>query len=162
MKKIVFVDMDGVLFNFWGGTNTSRIECQAKEQNPPEMFLKGFFRNLKPNPGAKEFVTLMDSSPHYELHIASTPSSKNLWSATEKMECVEEHFPTLLREKTHLIQDKGLLLGDYLIDDYREKWEPVFKGTFIWFNELKPMESWNRAIIKLANDIKDEKNKHRD
>lgn len=152
-KKIVFVDMDGVLVNFWGSTKTTRIECKAKEQYPPEMFVKGFFRNLKPNPGSKEFVALMDSSPHYELHIASTPSSKNLWSATEKMECVEEHFPTLLREKTHLIQDKGLLLGDYLIDDYREKWEPVFKGTFIWFDELNPKKSWENAINILADRI---------
>lgn len=157
--KIPFLDMDGVLVDFWGGCNTNRAQCKRMGVEPPEMFEKGFFRNLKPNEGSKEFVELIEKkhANDFELHIASKPSTKNLWGATEKFQWVEEHFPSLLRHRTHLIQDKGLLRGHYLVDDYREKWEPVFKGKFIWFDELKPRESWENVYNILMEDLRSEK-----
>lgn len=145
--KIVFLDMDGPLANFPKGAGT---EPGQWADDPPAMFEKGFYRNLEVMPGAREAVTKLLKMPHLEIHIASKPTTKNLNCATEKFEWVEEHFPELLRGRLHLIQDKGLLIGDYLIDDYRERWEPVFKGKFIWFDERTPELSWQKVLEEVS------------
>lgn len=144
MKKIVYLDMDGVLANFWLG-----VGREDAEWNPPEMYVKGFFRNLPIMPGAREAVAELLANPNIDLYIASKPDSKNLDSATEKFQWINEHFPALIK-KIFLTCDKGHLNGDYLIDDNEEEWGPKFKGTFLRFDEHKPIESWDRILRLLS------------
>lgn len=152
-KKIVFVDMDGVLADFDG-------DVKIHIKDPPEMFVPGFFRNLKVLSGAHEAVAELLSLPHLEVYIGSKPTSGNLSSATEKFEWVARHFPRLLK-RIVLVCDKRLLHGDYLIDDDK-RWQGSFKGKFLHFDKNKPEESWKvileRLRIKeLSTKEKDEK-----
>jgi 5'(3')-deoxyribonucleotidase len=143
MKKIVYLDMDGVIADFWGGVGRPNPEW-----NPPEMYVKGFFRKLEVMPGAKKAVAELLANPNLDVYIASKPDSKNLDSATEKFEWIREHFPALLK-KIFLTCDKGHLNGHYLIDDNIEEWGPKFKGTFLHFDEHNPIESWHKILLKL-------------
>jgi 5'(3')-deoxyribonucleotidase len=140
MKKIVYLDMDGVLANFWLG-----VGRENPEWNPPEMYVKGFFRNLPVVPGAREAVSVLLANPNLDVYIASKPDSTNLYSATEKYEWIREHFPELIK-KIFLTCDKGHLNGDFLVDDNISEWGEKFKGTFLHFYERQPLESWARIL----------------
>lgn len=142
--KILYLDMDGVLADFRAGVGRPNAEW-----NPPEMYVKGFFRDLPLMAGAKDAVAELLKHNYLDVYIASKPTHDNLWCATEKYQWLEEHFPMLLK-KTFLACDKGHLNGDYLIDDDLKQWGPKFKGTLLHFDEYKPVESWNRILPYLA------------
>jgi len=150
--KIAYFDMDGVLANFSKGAGVEPGYQKTPDTvYPPAMWELGFYRNLEVMPGAKEAMAILEAHPGLEIHIASKPSTKALSSATEKLEWIEEHFPMFLRGRTHIIQNKGLLLGDYLIDDYLY-WEDLFQGTFIRFDETDPIKSWKNVVNILTRD----------
>lgn len=141
-KKIIYIDMDGVLANFRGG-----IDRENAEWNPPEMYAVSFFRNLKVMPGAREAISTLLNNPKLDVYIASKPVTKlhGLHCATEKYQWVLEYFPELI-QKIFLTCDKGHLNGDYLIDDDKNQWGDKFKGTFLHFDEFNPEESWKRML----------------
>ena len=140
MKKLLFIDLDGVLADFRKGIGRPNYEA-----DPPEMFLPGFYRNLPLMPFAKECLPKLLAIPTINVYIASKITTKTLYCATDKLLWVQEHFPTLLK-KTHLTCDKGHLLGDYLIDDDIKRWGKKFTGEFIHFDELNPKESWDYIL----------------
>jgi len=146
VSKILHFDMDGVLVDFASGIPypPDRItETGRWWDDPKEMQEKGFFRKLPLMPGAKEAIEHLMKDHHLDIHIASKPLT-NGFCASEKFEWVAEHLPFLLK-KTHLIQDKGLLHGDYLVDDDM-RWKSVFKGHMFLFNSEKPLESWKTIL----------------
>ena len=132
MKTIVYLDMDGVLANFW------QAVAEPHAHDPPEMFVQGFFRNLKPNPGAKEAVAELLEYEGLDIYIASKPTTKNLFCATWKFPVGRD--PALLR-KMFLTCDKGHLIGDYLVDDDSLRWSKDFRGRTLHFDEKRPEES---------------------
>lgn len=134
--KIVYLDMDGPLADFNAGIGRPNFE-----KDPPEMFVRGFFRSLPVVAGAKDAVNQLLTHPYLDVFIATKPTTGNLWCATEKFQWIEEHFPSLLK-KMMVVCDKGHLNGDYLIDDDKAQWEPRFQGTFLHFNQFDPLASW--------------------
>lgn len=145
MKKIVFIDMDGVLADFDAAITS------GPGYDPPEMFVPGFFRNLKVIDGAKEAVASILANPNLEVYIGSKMTSKVPTCATEKVEWIKEHFPELLRSMV-LCCDKSLLRGNFLIDDDVERWGHKFKGAFVHFDRTKPKQEWQR-IANFFRDI---------
>lgn len=146
VPKILHFDMDGVLVDFAGAIPypPDRItESGRWWDDPKEMREKGFFRNLSLMPGAKECIEHLIKDHHLDIHIASKPLT-NAFCASEKFEWVEQHLPALIK-KTHLIQDKGLLVGDYLVDDDL-RWKDRFKGHMFVFNSEKPRESFKTVL----------------
>lgn len=138
---IVFLDMDGVLADFDGAIPPGSGE------DPPEMFVPGFFRNLKVMPGAAAAVGALMADPRYEVYIGSKPTTKATTCATEKYEWVGEHFPKLLR-RIVLVCDKRLLRGDFLVDDDK-KWM-TFEGEFIYFDRTNPRREWVNVLQVLG------------
>lgn len=136
-KKIVFVDLDGVLADFTVAAGLKRGEWV---DDPPAMFEKGFFLNLPIIPSAKLSMKILLDISELDIYIATKPTTKNMHSATEKYQWVNRYFPELLR-KIFLTCDKGLLRGDYLIDD-SPRWSSAFKGKFLYFDEAQPETSW--------------------
>lgn len=143
MKKIIYLDLDGVLANFNAGV---KREIKSIDEDVPECYEKGFYRNLPVMPGAIEFVNRLIASDKYEIYIASKPVTKTFYCPSEKYEWVNEHFPMLIR-KMFLTCDKGLLRGDYLVDDHL-KWAEKFEGETFVFNSEKPIENFE-SIAKI-------------
>ena len=136
--------MDGVLADFDGALPP------GSGWDPPEMFVPGFFRNLKVMPGAKEAVEILLADHNLDVYIGSKPTSKSTVCATEKMDWVAEHFPGLLK-KMVLVCDKKLLRGDYLVDDDFDMWGKAFVGQFIHFDRKNPEQSWKHAVDILTS-----------
>lgn len=143
MKRRIFLDMDGVLADFDGAIHTNVGE------DPPEMFVPGFFRNLAVMQGAKEAVEALLADNRLEIFIGSKITSKVPGCATEKMEWVAMHFPKLLKSMC-LICDKMCLRGDVLVDDDFERWAHKFEGQFIHFDSNNPRKSWEAVVKELV------------
>jgi 5'(3')-deoxyribonucleotidase len=136
-KVVLLLDMDGVLADFEGS-------LREVVHDPPEMFQKDFFLNLQVKPGAKEFVEWAMAQPSLEVYIASKPLTwKVFYSATEKMEWVNKNLPSL-NGRVNLVCNKGLLLGDILVDDDDEAWKGKFMGEFFHFDKANPAESFKK------------------
>jgi 5'(3')-deoxyribonucleotidase len=140
--KIVYLDMDGPLTDWKRAIGRPFL----KNSDPPEMFQRGFFRNLPVTEGAHAAVFALLKNPKVDLYIATKPTIKNsLWSTIEKYEWIQEHFPPLL-DKMFVVCDKGHLNGHILVDDDAEKWGKKFSGLFIHFVEETPIWSWGNAL----------------
>lgn len=134
-KKIVFLDLDGVLADF----DAAAVDRNGNK-DLSKMFVRGFFRGLSVKEGARQAVDRLRQYRGIQLCIGSKPVKTNLWSTVEKYEWVQEHFPFLLHHVT-LTFDKGLLLGDFLVDD-DSLWRDRFRGEFILFDRENPHASW--------------------
>jgi len=141
---IVYLDMDGVLADFDAGIGHPYVY----KSDPPEMLKKGFFRNLPVVPGAKEAVARLLANPNVALFVATKPTTKNLNCTLEKYEWIDEHFPELLK-RMFMVCDKGLLIGDLLVDDDFEEWGLKFSGQFIHFDRKAPLSSWEDAVNEI-------------
>jgi len=134
-KKIIYIDMDGVIANF---------DKAAKEQGNnkrPDLYVN--YRDLELMPEAQE--ALIKLNKDFDIFIASTPS----WSRPEvwkhKREWLAEHFPWLKR-KLILTHRKDLLIGDILIDDSRWRGQPDFQGTWLWFGTAQRCLDWPSTL----------------
>jgi len=136
---VIFLDMDGVMADFDGAITSKGV------YDPPEMFVPGFFRNLKVTEGAKEAVEALLALPDVEIYIGSKMTSKAPNCATEKVEWIKEHFPDLLKNMV-LCCDKKLLRGDILIDDDMERWGKSFIGLFLHFDHTNHKKSWKTVV----------------
>jgi 5'(3')-deoxyribonucleotidase len=142
MKRIIFLDMDGVLADF-DAAIVNHID------DPPEMFVPGFFRNLAVMDGAKEAVKALLANKKLEIYVGTKMTSKVPTCATEKMLWIAEHFPALKKNMT-LICDKKLLRGDVLVDDDLRRWGHKFHGQFIHFDRRNPRKAWAAVVKELC------------
>lgn len=160
-KGIINIDMDDTLADFFSAArdpNTGEIREHM-------MWDKDFFLNLKPLPGAKGAVFELEKMG-YDIYILSQPLAESPESYIEKAKWIQIHFPQLYK-KIILTQNKGLCLGDYLIDDNAEKWKNKFEkngGQFIdfpygghryakcWALCPDPEKSW-RDIVKYFKSL---------
>ena len=161
IKKIVFIDMDGVLVNFEDAMkscykNNPKFKEEYKN-NPDE--IPDIFKNPKPIEGAIESVNKLASSGKYELYISTTATWGNPESAMHKRLWIEKYFGELFKKKMIITHRKDLLLGDYLIDDRLKNGAADFKGELLSFgwayekNEGKggwnQYKTWNEILEKL-------------
>ena len=149
MKRIA-IDMDDVLADITTRlieiTNERRNTNYQKDQlKDPVIFQEyyaeykqvreclyetGMFRNLPVFEDAQDVVKKLQE--HYEVFIvsAATEFPKSL---TEKLEWLEEHFPTIGWQHTVFCGHKHMIKADYLIDDH-EKNLVKFEGTPLLFD----------------------------
>lgn len=139
-KKIVYVDMDGVLCDFYGAVKKALIQ-NPKQKYPQSKW--GFFLKLEEIEGAIDgFKKLQEK---YDVWILTRPSFMNVNCYTEKAQWVWDHLGYDVLEKTIIAGDKSLLIGDYLIDDQNNANQDKFKGEWIHFNSDK-FKNWNDVI----------------
>lgn len=106
------------------------------------------FSMLQPIKDAeKSFKWLCD---HYEVYFLSTPMWLVPQSYTDKRLWVERIFGELAKKKLILTHNKGLLMGDYIIDDRIKHGVDNFRGEHIHFGQ-EGFEHWEDVIRYLAS-----------
>lgn len=141
-KKILYIDMDGVLCDF----EKKYIE-EKSSTNPYPQSRYGFFRELKPIEHAVISVFILKK--YYDVYILTSPSVRNPLSYTEKREWVEKHLGLEMCYKLILSPNKSLLKGDYLIDDNIHE---GFGGELIHFGKNNKFKTWGELLPYLIKD----------
>lgn len=148
-KQLLFVDMDGVLVNFYGGVKGyyPEFDSYPKERQreiTAELSAKhGFFIALEPIPGAISAFKRL--SEKYDTYILSTPDWNGVNSWTEKRIWVEQHLGNAAYKRLILTHNKGLFTGRALIDDRLRNGVDNFKGEHIHFGTEK-FPDWKAVL----------------
>ena len=130
-QQIVYVDMDGVLCDYYAAFERERLRDPAQ---PYPQSVPGFYRGLGPIDGALEGFAALSARPELDVHILTAPSVYNPLSYTEKRLWVEDHLGFDAVHRLIIAPDKSMLRGDYLIDDQSEgRGQERFAGTLIHF-----------------------------
>ena len=135
MKKIIYVDMDGVIANF------KKDADEGGWIHRPDKHVS--YRNLEVISGARD--ALMRLNNDFDIFIASTPPWDRPKCWGHKREWLAEHFPWL-KKKLILTHRKDLLIGDILIDDTRWRGQPDFQGDWFWFNKDWDTRDWKACL----------------
>lgn len=150
-KELVFVDMDGVIFDYEGaaiellGDSIAPVgSVERSEQINNCQHIPHFYRYLKPLPGAIDGYKRLCEV--YNVFILSAPSWDNPHSCADKRISAYEHLGDLVYKKIILTHDKGLYTGRALIDDRIKYGVDRFKGEHIHFGSAK-FPDWP-AVLK--------------
>jgi len=144
---IVYVDMDGVICNFSKKFN----ELKMTMSEHAAMASEGLFENLEPISGAIEAVYAI--SELYEVYFLTTAPWSNVYSWTEKRIWIGKNFDKRFNRKLIISSNKGLLSGEYLIDDNLSNGVGDFKGKHIHFGTEK-FPDWDTIVTFLLNNDK--------
>jgi len=142
-KKIIYLDMDDVLCEY------TKANQQALQENPKIQFPQsqyGFFRSLEPMKDAISAVNYLRQQPLFDLYILTAPSVKNPLCYTEKRLWVEDHLGFEMVERLIISPNKGLNIGDYLIDDHKSgRGQENFTGQLLQFGTAE-FENWQKIL----------------
>lgn len=144
MKKILYIDMDGVLVDFQTGIEACE-ECVKKEFEGNMDEVPGIFGKMKPMKGAVEAFKIL--SQKYDTYILSTAPWNNPSAWCDKVEWVKKHLGDNAYKRLILTHNKNLNKGDYLIDDRNDKnGADRFEGELIWFGKEAEYPSWKEVL----------------
>lgn len=138
MKKILYIDLDGVVADY----DANKKIFDKHNWSTKTSF---FFMSMKPIDGAIEAVREFLLSKKYEVYFLSTAPWSNIESLSAKRWWIEHHFGHLAFKKLILTHNKGLLKGDYLIDDRTKNGVDKFEGEHIHFGQSK-FSDWNKVL----------------
>ena len=145
-KDIIYVDMDGVLADFESAKN-DLDELHLNAYDGRADLIPNFFKDLPLIPGAKEAMKVLDE--HFDVYILSTPPWGNPDAWGHKRLWIGKHFPYLWK-KVILSHNKGLMKGEYLIDDSDYRGQKDFvnsKGEKAHIHFGQPgLENWEKVM----------------
>lgn len=144
-KKVVWIDMDGVLVDFNTHIQSAIIDNQFLRETYKGRYdhIPGIFRTPPPIEGAIDAIKKLKESGKYELYIATAAPWGNPMSAMDKRFWIEEHFGNLFKKKMVVSHLKNMLIGDYLIDDRTANGAGEFKGELLRFGWDYENRVWN-------------------
>lgn len=143
MKKIIYIDMDGVLCDY------QAAHQQARKKNPDLKYPQSqedFFLNLVPLPNAIKAVQYLHNQQIFDVYILTAPSVHNPLCYTEKRLWIEKHLGMEIVRKLIISPNKGLSKGDYLIDDHVDgSGQEHFEGKVVHFGH-NTFGDWEEVI----------------
>jgi 5'(3')-deoxyribonucleotidase len=160
MKKIIYIDLDGVVSDFDSAISQMNPETNAMATSERKELVHkickntpGFFENLPLIPGAINAIEKL--SKEFEIFFLSTPMWDVPNSYSEKRNRIEKHFKDWGKKRLILTHRKDLQIGHYLIDDRTVHGASEFKGNFIHFGK-DPFERWESvaSYIHKAENIR--------
>lgn len=153
-KKILYLDMDGVVADFEKGIGELAPELKnfAVFDDQEELSAKidkicfanpDIYHDLPPIKGAVEAVNeLVDM---YQVFFLSTAMWDLPQSFTGKRIWIASHFQNVGRKRLILSHRKDLLLGDFLVDDRLKNGAAEFTGEHIHFG-TKEFPDWKVTL----------------
>lgn len=153
-KKIVYIDMDGVLVDLVGAVYEKYIHALGEDSfdvgrivdQDAEPFYKA-----EPIEGAIEAYRELSNNPNFEVYILSTAPWANPEALMAKRIWVEKHLGDMANRRLILSHHKNLLMGDYLIDDRDNNGATQFKGEHIKFGTDK-FNTWKNVTAYLTKN----------
>jgi len=139
-RKVIMVDMDGVLADFYGAAKQALID------NPTQPYPQsqwGFFLKLKPIKDAIESFKLLEE--HFDVWILTRPSPRNVNCYTEKSQWIWDHLGFDVLERSIFSCDKSRIKGDYLIDDQNNANQDKFEGEWLKFGSER-FPCWSEVV----------------
>lgn len=157
IDNVALVDMDGTICGFHEalekdlerilGKDREKMSAQAVRE--VEWLIRrqtGWYQNLKPLPFGFEIVRMLQEIGFRIMILTkSSKESKNAWS--EKVAWIAEHLP---EADVTVTQDKGLVYGKVLVDDYPSHF-------FRWMERrprgkvVMPVQPWNKDTLSRPN-----------
>jgi 5'(3')-deoxyribonucleotidase len=149
-KKILYLDMDGVIADFDKGIkffdpdiqtglfDTTQDKVDAICEANPDIF-----HNLPPIEGAIEATK--ELSKIFELYFLSTPMWNVPLSFAGKRIWLETHFGEMAEKKLILTHRKDLSIGHILVDDTLRNGVDGFKGIHVHFGTDK-FPNWETTL----------------
>lgn len=137
-RKIVYVDLDGVLADFDGAI----ADIQTLEEKWTRMAEPNFFVDLLPITDAVQSIRWLDK--YFDVYILSTAPWEEPEAWMEKRLWVAKHLPEF-KKRLILSHHKHLHIGDYLIDDRTANGAGNFRGTLIQFGS-EVFSNWTKVI----------------
>ena len=131
-KKIVYVDMGGVLMDFHAGLEQIGDELR-KEYAGRYDEVPNIVSYLPPVKGAVEAMYALQQSGKYDVYILSTSPWSNPTTWSDKVEWINRHLDKYYCKRLILSHHKNLLRGDYIIDDRGKHGTSGFKGEWLRF-----------------------------
>lgn len=149
-KKILYIDMDGVLVDFASGIE-SLSKKEKKKYKGRYDECEGIFALMKPNKNAIEAFKFL--STKFDIYILSTAPWNNPSSWIDKVLWVQKYFGICEESPAYkrliLSHNKNLNIGDYLVDDRTKNGVEDFKGKHIHF-KTKKFPNWKTVVRYLA------------
>lgn len=160
-KKILYIDMDGVVADFDKAINQvdpsletgdgfPNYEARAERVDEICENTPLFFDNLPLYEDCLDYVNSLFN--HYEVYFLSTP----MWNVPEsfsgKRRWIEKHFGEKAKKRLILSHRKDLNVGDYLIDDRLRNGAGDFKGELIHFQTEK-FPNWETVYEYLTKNL---------
>jgi 5'(3')-deoxyribonucleotidase len=130
LKGRLYVDMDGVLVDFYSGVNRLNDATRAAYANDPKN-APGVFALMDPMPGAIEAINRL--ADIFDVYILSTAPWNNPSAWSDKLNWVKLHLGDKFKKRLILSHHKDLLNGDFLIDDWDKHGTSSFQGKWIRF-----------------------------
>jgi 5'-nucleotidase len=141
-KKIVYVDMDGVLVDIHSEINKIPNDIRLKLGNQIDTYM-GLFENPKPIEGAIDAFKLLCEK--HDVYILTTAPWDNPEAWTHKRLWVERYLGEYGYKRLITSHYKNLLKGEYLIDDRLVNGASEFEGIHIHFG-YNPFKDWNDVL----------------
>lgn len=156
MKKIVYIDMDGVTCNF--NKAMKEYDPTLDLHHPENWDLVGkiaaehkrLFFILEPIDGAIEAINRLLDNPKFDVYFLSTPMWEQPESYTGKRYWLGKHFGDKVTNRLILSKRKDLNIGDYLIDDTFRNGAGDFTGEHIHFGGDE-YPTWKEVITYLES-----------
>lgn len=141
----VFLDSDGPVANFLKAMTAAGAEPDDFKHRP------GVYLWLEVTPGAQHAIDqlkVLDELGKLRVWVLTKTPSKSPYAYTEKVLWYRQNFEWL-EDRVILTHDKHLLgtEDDFLLDDRPHKANAhLFRGEFVFFDEHRPEESWDKLL----------------
>ena len=148
-KKILYVDMDGVLVDFRSAFSKVDPALLTKFENDKDE-IPGIFALMEPMEGAIEVYK--ELAKHFDTYILSTSPWENDTALADKLNWVKKHLGKVAYKRVIFSHNKHLNTGDYLIDDRIANGAGEFTGEHIHFGQAD-FPNWKSVKEYLLKNI---------
>lgn len=160
-KKILYIDMDGVVADFWKEIQINQPNIDDKKYFPTyadqEKQVNAIcernphiFRYLLPIKDSIEATKPLFKK--FDVYFLSTPMWDVPESYTDKRLWLGMHYGDLAEKRLILTKRKDLVIGDFLVDDRLKNGAKEFKGTHIHFG-TKKFPDWKTVVDFLNTQV---------